>query len=61
MPFPQILRVFRPKGCFCLYESKLSPLEGMVTLIIYLIINHYYLGCLLIFAGVNQGSVNWHR
>lgn len=61
MPFSQILRVFRPKGWFCFYEGKLSPLEGMVTLIIYLIINQYYLGYLFIFTGVNQGSVNRQR
>lgn len=61
MPFCQFLRVFRPKGWFFFYEGKFSPLEGMVTLIIYLIINQYYLGYLLIFTGVNQWSVNWHR
>lgn len=55
MPFPHILRVFRPRGWCCLYEGKLSPLEGMVTLMIYLIINQYYLGYLLIFTGANPG------
>lgn len=56
MPFSHILRVFRPRGWFCLYEGKLSPLEGMVTLMIYLIINQYYLGYLLIFTGANPGQ-----
>lgn len=59
--FSPDFKLFRPKSWFCIYEGKFSPLEGMVTLIIYLIINLYYLGYLLIFTGVNQGSVNWHR
>lgn len=61
MPSSQIFRAFSPKGWFGLYEGRLSPLEGMVTLIIYLIINWFYLAYLLASTGVNQESVNRHR